>query len=33
VKNVAVIGGGKIGSMIVELLCHCGDYTVTVADR
>jgi saccharopine dehydrogenase-like NADP-dependent oxidoreductase len=33
VKKVAVIGGGKIGSMIVDLLSHSGDYTVTVADR
>jgi saccharopine dehydrogenase-like NADP-dependent oxidoreductase len=33
VKKVAVIGGGKIGSMIVDLLSHSGDYEVTVADR
>ena len=32
-KKVAVIGGGKIGSMIVDLLSHSGDYEVTVADR
>ncbi|MEJ0038491.1 MAG: saccharopine dehydrogenase NADP-binding domain-containing protein, partial [Gammaproteobacteria bacterium] len=36
-KKVAVIGGGKIGSMIVDLLAHLlahsGDYAVTVADR
>ncbi len=32
-KQVAVIGGGKIGSMIVDLLSHSGDYDVTVADR
>jgi len=32
-KKVAVIGGGKIGSMIVDLLSHSGDYAVTVADR
>ena len=32
-KKVAVIGGGKIGSMIVDLLAHSGDYAVTVADR
>jgi len=33
VKKVAVIGGGKIGSMIVDLLANSGDYEVTVADR
>jgi saccharopine dehydrogenase-like NADP-dependent oxidoreductase len=32
-KKVAVIGGGKIGSMIVDLLSSTGDYAVTVADR
>ncbi|HEU4623784.1 MAG TPA: saccharopine dehydrogenase family protein [Steroidobacteraceae bacterium] len=32
-KRVAVIGGGKIGSMIVDLLSGTGDYAVTVADR
>jgi saccharopine dehydrogenase-like NADP-dependent oxidoreductase len=32
-KRVAVIGGGKIGSMIVDLLSGTGDYEVTVADR
>ena len=32
-KKVAVIGGGKIGSMIVDLLSGTGDYAVTVADR
>src|SRR5262245_36443999 len=32
-KKVAVVGGGKIGSMIVDLLSHSGDYAVTVADR
>jgi saccharopine dehydrogenase-like NADP-dependent oxidoreductase len=32
-KQVAVIGSGKIGSMIVDLLSHSGDYEVTVADR
>jgi len=31
--KVAVVGGGKIGSMIVDLLSHSGDYDVTVADR
>jgi saccharopine dehydrogenase-like NADP-dependent oxidoreductase len=33
VKNVVVVGAGKIGSMIAELLAGCGDYAVTVADR
>jgi len=33
VKKIAVIGSGKIGSMIVDLLSHTGDYEVTVADR
>src|SRR5262245_23458349 len=32
-KKVAVIGRGKIGSMIVDMLSHSGDYEVTVADR
>lgn len=31
--KVAVVGGGKIGSMTVDLLSHSGDYDVTVADR
>ena len=32
-KNVVVVGAGKIGSMIAELLAGSGDYAVTVADR
>ena len=32
-KDIAVIGAGKIGSMIADLLGRCGDYRVTVADR
>lgn len=32
-KKIAVIGGGKIGSTIVDLLSHTGDYDVTVVDR
>ena len=32
-KDVAVIGAGKIGSMIAEMLSRSGDYRVTVADR
>ncbi len=31
--HVAVIGAGKIGSMIADLLVRSGDYRVTVADR
>jgi saccharopine dehydrogenase-like NADP-dependent oxidoreductase len=32
-QSVVVIGAGKIGSMIAELLAGCGDYVVTVVDR
>jgi saccharopine dehydrogenase-like NADP-dependent oxidoreductase len=32
-KDVVVIGAGKIGAMIAELLVGCGDYAVTVIDR
>ncbi len=32
-KNIVVVGAGKIGSMIAELLGGCGDYAVTVIDR
>lgn len=32
-KRIAVIGGGKIGSMIVDLLSSTGEYEVAVADR
>ncbi|HLW25721.1 MAG TPA: saccharopine dehydrogenase NADP-binding domain-containing protein, partial [Steroidobacteraceae bacterium] len=32
-KNIVVVGAGKIGSMITELLAGCGDYAVTVLDR
>ncbi len=31
--DIAVIGAGKIGSMISDLLVRTGDYRVTVADR
>ena len=31
--DIAVIGAGKIGSMISDLLARAGDYRVTVADR
>lgn len=32
-KNVLVVGAGKIGSVIADLLAHTGDYAVTLADR
>ena len=32
-KNIVVVGAGKIGSMIAELLVGSGDYGVTVIDR
>jgi len=32
-KNIVIVGAGKIGSMIAELLAGCGDYAVTVVDR
>ncbi|MEI9887338.1 MAG: saccharopine dehydrogenase NADP-binding domain-containing protein [Rhizomicrobium sp.] len=32
-KNVLLVGGGKIGVAITELLSATGDYRVTVADR
>ena len=32
-KDVVVVGAGKIGSMIAEFLGGCGDYQVTVIDR
>jgi saccharopine dehydrogenase-like NADP-dependent oxidoreductase len=32
-KNIVVVGAGKIGSMIAELLVSSGDYGVTVVDR
>lgn len=32
-KDVVVIGAGKIGSTIARLLSHSGDYSVKVADR
>lgn len=31
--NVLLVGGGKIGAMITELLATSGDYHVTVADH
>jgi saccharopine dehydrogenase-like NADP-dependent oxidoreductase len=32
-QHIAVVGAGKIGSMIAELLVGSGDYSVTVVDR
>ncbi|MDI7862028.1 saccharopine dehydrogenase family protein [Rhizobiaceae bacterium n13] len=32
-KDIVVIGAGKIGSAIARLLTDCGDYRVTVADH
>lgn len=32
-KNIVVIGAGKIGSTIARMLAHTGDYSVCVADR
>src|SRR5450631_2796508 len=32
-QSIVIVGAGKIGSMIAELLGGCGDYAVTVVDR
>ena len=32
-KNVVVIGAGKIGATVAGLLASTGDYQVTLADR
>lgn len=32
-KDIVIVGAGKIGSMIAEMLLECGDYTVTIIDR
>jgi 3-hydroxyacyl-CoA dehydrogenase len=32
-KNVAVIGAGKIGANVAQLLASTGDYQVTLVDR
>ena len=32
-QNIAIIGAGKIGSTIADLLAGCGDYAVEVFDR
>lgn len=31
-KNILLLGAGKIGGIIADLLANCGDYHVTVAD-
>ncbi len=32
-QDIVIVGAGKIGSMIAEILAGCGDYEVTVIDR
>lgn len=32
-RNIVVVGGGKIGGVIAEMLAETGDYAVTVIDR
>ena len=32
-KRIAIVGAGKIGQMIADLLGHCGDYQVAVIDK
>ncbi|MFI4890493.1 MAG: saccharopine dehydrogenase NADP-binding domain-containing protein, partial [Steroidobacterales bacterium] len=32
-KDIVIVGAGKIGSMIAEMLTGCGDYAVTIVDR
>ena len=32
-KNVLLVGGGKIGVAITQFLSDSGDYRITVADR
>lgn len=32
-RDILLIGGGKIGETIAQLLCASGDYRLTVADR
>jgi saccharopine dehydrogenase-like NADP-dependent oxidoreductase len=32
-KDVLIVGAGKIGQVAAELLAHSGDYRVTLADR
>ncbi len=32
-NRILLLGAGKIGAAIAELLCGCGDYDLLVADR
>ena len=32
-RRIVVIGGGKIGGVIAQMLAACGDYAVTLIDR
>ena len=32
-KDILVVGAGKIGAVVADLLAACGDYAVTLADR
>jgi saccharopine dehydrogenase-like NADP-dependent oxidoreductase len=32
-KKIAIVGAGKIGQMIADLLGHCGDYEVAMIDK
>src|ERR1700722_20045355 len=32
-KDIVIVGAGKIGSMIAELLVGSGDYSVTIVDK
>ncbi len=32
-RQILLLGSGKIGRTIAQMLCHSGDYHVTVADR
>ena len=32
-RDIVIIGAGKIGATIADMLAACGDYQVTVADR
>ncbi|OYZ96118.1 MAG: saccharopine dehydrogenase, partial [Rhizobiales bacterium 17-65-6] len=32
-RRIVVIGGGKIGGVIAQMLAECGDYAVTLIDR
>jgi len=32
-RRVAIVGAGKIGQMIADLLVHSGDYEVAMIDK